>query len=287
MFFFPIPSHVRRAATTVEHTHTHTHSALISMDGATLVEFSPVDLKFKRDFRILCSGPSGSGKTTFVLNILRHRTETFGGQDFDHVFWCVSDLSSVPENLAKVVPNVKIERGLAFLPKIPTNSLCIFDDVISKIYDSEAFLDLAVRRSSHSRISYILLSQNLFFPSRYARTINLSMTYLCLFQFLRDASTYETLCRQIGCRNYRDLHNALTSHLNERPFNCFIIDSHQTTPSFLRFRSIRFLTEKEAEEENCGNRVQHTVFLTESALDRLCSSGGSGNSSIAALLRNE
>lgn len=238
--------------------------------------FSQNDLCFKRDFRLLISGPSGSGKTSACLQFLRHRDRMFSGNRFEHYYWCVSDPSSVPSDLLQVLPSVKIVRGLSFVKSIPPNSLCVFDDIISKIYDSEDVLDLAVRRSSHEKISFIILSQNLYFQSKYSRTINLSMSYLVLFNYLRDASTYETLCRQIGCRDYRALHTALTSHLNSHPYNYFIIDAHPTTPSALRYRTVAFLSKQEAEEHHCGDPVVHTLFLTDSSIDHLIERAGEG-----------
>lgn len=238
--------------------------------GMSVAGIHPDDLKFKREIRALIAGPSGSGKTSCVLKLLRFRESLFTGESFQQIFWCVSDPSSIPSDLQTILPTVKIIRGLSFVKSIPKNSLIVFDDVISKIYESEDVLDLAVRRSSHEQISFIILSQNLYYQSKYSRTINLSMSYLILFNFLRDNATYETLCRQINCRGYRPLHTALTSHLNEAAYNFFIIDVHPRTAPLLRYRTLTFLDEEEARENNCGDPILHTLFLTAESVDCLC-----------------
>lgn len=126
------------------------------------VDLSCDDLKFKREIRALVCGPSGIGKTTLVLNIIRNREKLFSGEPFKSIYWCVDKLSSIPDNLHKIIPEIQIVKNLDFLKSVPQDSLIIFDDVIFRLYASEEIADLAVRRSSHEKISFFILTQNLF-----------------------------------------------------------------------------------------------------------------------------
>lgn len=230
------------------------------------------DLLFNLPMRMHLCGPSGVGKSTYCFDLVKNRKRLFSGPSIEHIYWCVGELSSVPTTLKVEIPEVNIVRGLSFLKEVKKNSLCIFDDLVTKLYQTEEIVDLAIRRSGKEFISFIVLSQNVFYQSKYARTINLSMTVLVLFNQIRDSSTLMNLCRQINCREFKAVHTALTSHLNSAPYQSIIIDLHPITHSALRFRAIQFLNEKEAEERNCGDPIVHFVFLSPESVDSLCQS---------------
>ena len=217
------------------------------------VLLKPEDVKFKKNFRLAVAGASEAGKTSLVLFILENIASLVDGDSFDHIIWSVGDWSSAPRQLTSLLPEVKIEKGLDFLDSIKPNTLIIFDDLISKIYDDPRVVDLTVRRSSKERVSYILITQNLFHQARHARTINLSINYLILFPCQRDMQTYEIVCRQIcGGRNFKGIFNALISHLAEEPYKFAIIDLHPRTHPALKFRTF----------DRIGDKIVHQLFLS-------------------------
>lgn len=237
----------------------------LDADEMECAQIKPEDLLWRRELRALIVGPSGSGKSHVVLKILQYRTLLISGDPFKKIFWVVGEMSSVPAELKAICPDVIVERGLDFLKDVEPDSLIVFDDLVMKLYQSEAIADLAIRRSSHEKISFIIISQNLYYQSKFSRTINLSASMLICFNFFRDSSTYETLCRQLECSSYRLLHKALTSHLRERAHNFFIIDMHPRCHPLLRYRSLDFVDP----EENCGVPFIHTLFLTNDAVHEL------------------
>lgn len=221
------------------------------------------DLCFKREFRALFSGAPGTGKTTALLDIIANRERLVCGEPFAHIIWCVGEESSLDPNLKKRIPNVRVERGLAFLERLESNSLVIFDDLLATVFDHPLVLDLCIRKSTHDRISLILFSQNLYFQSKFSRTINLALTDIICFLYLRDTSCYETLCRQILGKGYKPLFSALRSHLNERPFNYFWFDLNVKTPYHLRFRALSIeKTRGDGAAAAAPDKIIHQLFLT-------------------------
>lgn len=217
------------------------------------------DLKFRTPFRCCVSGVSGSGKSHLILNILSHLPLLIDNPNFNEIIYCVAQPSSAPSNLKTLVPRARIVVGLEFLSSVSRGSLIVFDDLLSDIYSSPEILDLCIRRSGKDNISCFILTQNLFYQSKFARTINLNFTHIIAFLYPRDSNIYSHLCRQVWGKGYQILVNAFLQHLRSGPHRFFIFDFSPKTAYYLRFRTFEFK----------GNCIEHAFFLTDDYVSKV------------------
>lgn len=214
-------------------------------------------LKFPVPFTIILAGPSGCGKSTFahaILENLRQLTDA----DFSKIVWCFSENSSV-NNLPRI-KNLEVYKGipdnigLGLSDKTP--KLLIIDDLMtSKEYEPK-ICDLFIKESHHRNISIIFICQNIFYQSRFARTISLNAKYLTVFRNVRDKSQFMPLARQLHPENPSELLN-IYKECTSKPYGYLLIDLNQETPDVLRFRTNIF-------DKNC-----ETCYCTSEQLNKL------------------
>lgn len=101
------------------------------------------------------------------------------------------------------IPNLIFHEGLPDKQKIEeftldcNHSLIILDDLISKIVQSEELLHLFAVTSHHKMASVVLLSQSLYPPGKYAKSISLNCANFVLFRNPRDMRQIMTFASQI------------------------------------------------------------------------------------------
>lgn len=194
-------------------------------------------LKFPVPFSIILAGPSGCGKSTFahnILNNLQNLTDT----KFSKIIWCFSENGSVG-NLPKL-ENLEVFSGIPDNigndSEHKTPKLVVIDDLMtSKEYEPK-ICDLFIKESHHRNISIIFICQNIFYQSRFARTISLNSKYLTVFRNVRDKSQFMPLARQLHPENPVELLN-IYKECTSKPYGYLFIDLNQETPDALRFRT--------------------------------------------------
>ena len=108
------------------------------------------------------------------------------------------------------------------------NSLLVLDDMMSQCSNDQRIADLFTRGSHHNGISVLYLTQNLFPPDKFSRTISLNSHYVIIFRNRRDSLGICTLAKQMfpGHTNYlmESFRDAMT-----KPYGYLLIDCHQLT----------------------------------------------------------
>ncbi len=95
------------------------------------------------------------------------------------------------------MPGVKFHEGLPTQDLLKPNSLLILDDVMQQATADPGILQLFTVSVHHRNISVIMLLQNLYFQSKFLRTLNLNSQYLMLFANKRDRQQMSILARQM------------------------------------------------------------------------------------------
>jgi hypothetical protein len=178
---------------------------------------------FKSPFTCKLVGPSGSGKTVILSEILKHRESLFDKQP-DTIYYCYSRWQDVFNSME----GVKFHEGMIDLDETCSNSLIIFDDLMSEIEDDLSVLKLFTVDSHHQNKSVFFLSQNLFSKGKYSRTINLNVHYLFLFNNPRDEQQIHVFGRQMFPRNSNFLIEAYEDATSVQ-FGYLFLDFKQTT----------------------------------------------------------
>ena len=114
-------------------------------------------------------------------------------------------------------------------------TLLIIDD---RMHDIEYIEPLFTRVSHHKNLSIIYLTQNLFFSSKYQRTISLNCHYLILFRQIRDANQIHTFARQMlpdkkGSAYFMEAYLGVT----DTPFGYLLVDLRPETDDRPRLRT--------------------------------------------------
>lgn len=190
--------------------------------------------QFHVPFTACLAAPAGSGKSTFVLKFLQYLPDLVDGK-IDHITWCYGEEAGIP---AEILSNPRVETYCG----VPTedsgvlrpDSLLILDDLMNYCLNDLSVSELYTKGSRHRRISVIILSQNLFFQSKHARSISLSTRYFILLRNVRDKAQFQHLARQVYPENARSLCQALNDAWSG-PFTYFVIDLDPATPDYSRF----------------------------------------------------
>ncbi|GFQ81945.1 uncharacterized protein TNCT_607421 [Trichonephila clavata] len=131
--------------------------------------------KLKHPSCLLCVGATQSGKTSLIRQMIAQKAYDY---EFKNTIWCYKAFQDWFFE----------EKGISFVQGIPENfeneSLVIIDDWMSDLNGKIA--ELFTVTSHHSRISVILILQNLFPRTKVMRDISLNAQYIILFKNNRD-----------------------------------------------------------------------------------------------------
>jgi len=170
---------------------------------------------------MIVAGPTSCGKTVFTNNLIKAQLFDI---DFEEVIWCYSESGSVAERL----PNVLYNEGL------PSNDmfdgrpkLLMLDDLMHE--SGESVAKLFTKKSHHWNITVILINQNLFPKSKYARDMALNSHYLSIFKNPRDKAQISYLACQVYPENSRFFVDAYRQ-ATDVPHGYLFVDFKQNTP---------------------------------------------------------
>lgn len=103
--------------------------------------------------------------------------------------------------------------------------LLVLDDLMAEGSDDKRMLDLFTKDSHHRKITVLYLTQDLFPPGKFSKTISRNTHYIIAFKSPRDQTGIGNLLLQAYPQRWRhelDLFNKVTS----RPYGYLFIDVH-------------------------------------------------------------
>lgn len=190
-------------------------------------------MHFIHPMRMILAGPSKGGKTTWVVNLINNRHRFFIGKPILRILWCCRNKNFVPVSLLKIA-NLKIHEGIPDINKVLPETLIVIDDLMLQAFTKEV-CELFTMNSHHRSISVILILQNVYFNSKFAREISLNNQYLIYFKNPRDKTQFSILARQM-CDNWRSLAKVY-KEITRKPFGHIIIDLSQQANDCFRFKT--------------------------------------------------
>lgn len=150
------------------------------------------------------------------------------------VYWIAGDENAVPRNISIPVEYL-YSVPEEFENKSGLPCLVVIDDSMLEA-EKKSVLNLLTRTSHHQNMSVIFLTQNIFQPSRYGRTISLNFSHLCIMKNPRDKQQFAFLSRQLAPDNWKELLRVY-KEITERPFSYLFIDLTQQTNNLFRYRT--------------------------------------------------
>ena len=158
--------------------------------------------KFECPSSTVIAGPSMVGKAILALSILRNAAVMYTTPP-EKILYAYAVPQKKFQDLECEIPNLTLHQGLPSretleeLKSDESHNLVVLDDLMDEICKSAEMCSLFTRDVHHGRISVIMISQNVFHQSRYARTISLNTSYLILMRTCRDLGQIYNLSRQM------------------------------------------------------------------------------------------
>ena len=153
---------------------------------------------FKTPCSIIVAGPSQCGKTTFTRSLLRSTSRAFD-RPVRRIVYCYGELQRCFKAMQR--------EGIHFHKGIPKNirtlfpnhlrpGILVLDDLMRDCGKDQHVLDFLTKESHHNDVTCIYLTQNLFPPGTYARTISLHTHYVVALKKPRDVVGVRNLAQQ-------------------------------------------------------------------------------------------
>jgi len=140
----------------------------------------------------------------------------------DKIVYCYTEYQPLFGEMKKSVKNITFHQGLPEREQIEEYSegmnhvILVLDDLMLKITQSEDCVHLFTVTSHHRNITCVFLTQNLYAPGKYARSISLNCMNVILFKNYRDARQVLTFGSQIlpgQVKYFKDAYEKSTSKL--------------------------------------------------------------------------
>lgn len=210
---------------------------------------------------VIIAGPSGSDKSGLVEHLLKEKKLFYPPPK--KVLYCYHRLQPTFDHM-KRHSKVQFYRGLPpegalvkwFKPQ--DQKVLVLDDLTEEGKSDKRVLNLFTKDSHHRCITALYLTQGLFPPGKFAKTINRNAHYVICFKCPRDKTGIRTLLLQVFPERWRQLLK-LFLRLTACPFGYFTLDLHPASDD--RYRIWSHLTKRE------GTSQVHT-FDEDGAINR-------------------
>ena len=191
---------------------------------------------------VIIAGPSGSSKSELVERLLKERT--LFEKPPRKIIYCYDRWQPRFGRMKRsctFYKGIPAEGSLAKWFKPQDNGLLILDDLMAESGNDKRVLDLFTKDSHHHGITAFYLTQDLFPPGKFAKTINRNAHYVICFKSTRDKTGIRNLLLQVYPERWKKVLQ-LFLKLTARPFGYFMLDLHPASQD--KFRIWSHLTKR-------------------------------------------
>ena len=188
------------------------------------------------------SGCSGAGKTQLAQYILRHQPELLREQ-WTRILWLArygqpsleAALAGLPVEFRLVDASIPDLGELTAASGPPgQRTLIVLDDLMCAASGDEQISRLFTA-GRHLGLSVFYMTQNLFCPGRFVRTIRLNTNFLFLFKSLHDSRQVGYYFQQMCHDNWREI-VAAHRDATAAAYGYLMVNFRVATDPLLRFR---------------------------------------------------
>lgn len=192
---------------------------------------------FNQPARIIIAGYTNSGKSHLCTKLVEKYEEVFS-----RIIICGVSSHPLQKNV-NIKKKIEIHENIINFPneknpyKDPSaHTLLILDDNFLAAANSQCVVD-SFTKGRHNNLSVIMITQNIFFPGKFARTISLNTSHYLLMKN-RDHNQIETLARQIhGRERAKQVIDIYKNIVMRQPHGYLLLDLAVNTPEELQLRS--------------------------------------------------
>lgn len=199
-----------------------------------------ITMKFKSPTSFAVVGGTMCGKTHWVWNLLKS-PESFEVPP-SKIVYCYLEDQPVVENMQATLPGFTTYRGLPSREEVrdwcvdSPHTVVILDDIIHLATKSPDALHLFQTMVSHGNVTAFLLSQNLYPPGVYAKSILLNCQHVVLFKNVRDNRQIITFGSQVFTGRSKFWMDAYAKAVR-RPYGYILVDLTNACPEDRRMRT--------------------------------------------------
>jgi len=191
---------------------------------------------------VIVAGPSGSGKSQLVQHLLQEQ-KVFEKKP-KTIVYCYDRWQPRFEEMKP--QGIKFFKGLPDTEQIPkwfpSGGVLVLDDLMEEGGNDKRVLDLFTKDSHHRNVTVFYLSQDLFPPGKFSKTINRNAHYIVAFKNPRDQTGIRTVLLQAFPDEWRSVLR-LFKEVTSRPFGYLMLDVHPASDD--RYRLWSHLTAAE------------------------------------------
>lgn len=159
-------------------------------------------LPFSAPTTILICGSTQSGKTHFTDRLLQNADSMFT-TPVDKIVYAYSEHQPMFDKMMSSIPRLIFHQGLPSKEEIEqytegvNHTIVVLDDLMLQVAQSQDCVHLFTVTSHHRNVTTVMLSQNLYPPGKYARTISLNCLNVIFIKNYRDSRQIITFGSQI------------------------------------------------------------------------------------------
>ena len=193
----------------------------------------------------IVSGPTRSGKSVFVKKLI---TQDIFKHPIVSVLYCFGVEQPLFIQLKHVMGDrITFHEGLPDEDTIDKfldghHRCIVIDDLAFEALNNSQVELLFTRGCHHRNATTILITQNLFHKSKFARTVTLNANYIVLFKNIRDTYQISFFSRQLYGKKSKFFEEAYKD-ATSLPFGYILIDLTVSCPDLYRLRKKNFLNE--------------------------------------------
>ncbi|CAH3021199.1 unnamed protein product, partial [Porites evermanni] len=242
---------------TLQLTGAEAYEDLLGGHGSLPTSASTVGRMIRQPSSVIIADPSGSGKSELVEQWLRD-LNVF--QVKPHKIVYAYDRWQPRFDRMQKKEGIQFHRGLPD-PRHLTQwfgrtrgGVLVLDDLMEEGGQDKRVLDLFTKDSHHRNITVLYLTQDLFPPGKFAKTINRNAHYIVAFKNPRDQTGIRTILLQAFPDKWRQVLR-LFKRITSRPFGYLMLDVHPASDD--RYRLWSHLTRRE------GKAQVHTLPIED------------------------
>ena len=222
------------------HDEKHTSEITISLEDLEGVLAPPnqkiPQIPFHSGSPMIIAGPTGSGKTYWTHKLLRNEMFT---QPVSTILYCYGVFQDYFNKFN--IPNLTFHEGLPTKEQVEdihdgNFHIIVLNDLMEYIIKSIDTQNLFTIYCHHFNITAIFVTQNIFAPGPYARTININTHILVIFANKRDESQALYLGKQLFSWNSKIFVEAYEDATSEM-FGYLIVDCDTKSSRDIRLRT--------------------------------------------------
>ncbi|CAH3184743.1 unnamed protein product, partial [Porites lobata] len=227
----------------------HNDDIKVTFYGSLSTSPSSVGIMIRQPSSVIIAGPSGSGKTDLVEQWLRY-LNVFQAKPRKIVY--AYDRWQPRFERMQQKDGIQFYRGLPD-PRHLTQwfgrtrgGVLVLDDLMEEGGQDKRVLDLFTKDSHHRNITVLYLTQDLFPPGKFSKTINRNAHYIVAFKNPRDQTGIRTILLQAFPDRWRQVLR-LFKRITARPFGYLMLDVHPASDD--RYRLWSHLTPREGKAQ--------------------------------------